>query len=126
MVIATKTHVAVTINLHRHIDADALVVPEGLPMVCVIPLDLAARVEPRHHHRRAPPLFIGDGFHLLKLVHDDTVVEIFPRADPAVVRLRLESEPSLKLFRVFLRGLRVDPPRQIENLRIGVLAGEFV
>ena len=54
------------------------------------------------------------------------MIEIFPRSDPAVVGLGLETETALKIFRVCLRGMRVDPPCQVENLCICILAREFV
>ena len=52
------------------------------------------------------------------------MVKVFPRPDPTVVCLRFEPETFLKFFGMFLRGLGIYPPSQIENLRVGILTGE--
>ena len=42
VVISAETHIAVAINLHRHVDTHTLVVAKRLLMICIITLDFAA------------------------------------------------------------------------------------
>ena len=126
VIIAAEADIAVAVDFQRHEDADALVISEGIAVIGVVAVDIVARVKLWHHHGRAPSLCIGDFFHLLKLIKDNAVIEIFPGANPTEMGLRFKTEPPLEIHRVFLCGLRIDPPREIEDLRVCVLAGESV
>ena len=126
MIIAAEADIAVAVDLQRHKDADALVITEGIAVICVVAVDIVSRLKLGHHHRRAPSLRSGDIFHLLKFIEDNAVIEIFPGANPAEMGLRFKTEPALEIHRVFLRGLRIDPPREIKDLGVRVLARKAV
>ena len=126
MVITAEANVAVTIDLHCHVDTDTLVVPEGLLVIGVITLDFAFRIESRHHDRWAASLFVREILHLFETIEDNAVVKVFPGSDPTVVGLGFEAETFLKVFCVFLCGLGIYPPREIEDLCVGELAGELI
>ncbi len=126
VIIAAEAYIAVAVDFQRHEDADALVISEGIAVIGIVAVDIVARVKLWHHHGWAPSLGSGDVFHLLKFIKDNAVIEIFPGANPAKMGLRLKTEPPLEIHRMFLRGLRIDPPREIEDLRVCVLAGESV